>query len=84
MSYYRENQDGKNTAIFPGPMVLFWWWTRKVRWGDFVYVKGDGSKDVGARSVMVEGRSGEGVDEVQFVDGVDGVGCGVFARWDFG
>ena len=43
MSYYRTGGNGKNSAIFPGPMTLFWWWTRKIRWGDFEFVKGDGS-----------------------------------------
>ncbi|THH10708.1 hypothetical protein EW145_g1154 [Phellinidium pouzarii] len=34
-SWYRANREGKNTVIFPGPLILFWWWARRPRWGDY-------------------------------------------------
>ena len=34
-SYYRSSQGGKNVAIFPGPLALFWWFCRTVRWSDY-------------------------------------------------
>ncbi|KAF7295788.1 hypothetical protein HMN09_01121600 [Mycena chlorophos] len=35
---------GKIHGLFPGSMTLFWWWMRKVRWGDYKVVlrEGDG------------------------------------------
>ncbi|THH10701.1 hypothetical protein EW145_g1153 [Phellinidium pouzarii] len=34
-SYYRSGMTGKHFAIFPGPIVLFWWWVRRPRWADY-------------------------------------------------
>ncbi|KAH8116828.1 FAD/NAD-binding domain-containing protein [Phellopilus nigrolimitatus] len=34
-SYYRQGATGKNIAIFPGPLLLFWWWTLRPRWDDY-------------------------------------------------
>ncbi|KAI5119480.1 hypothetical protein M0805_009504 [Coniferiporia weirii] len=34
-SYYRQGMTGKNFAIFPGPLMLFWWWARRPRWEDY-------------------------------------------------
>ncbi|KAJ7490847.1 hypothetical protein FB451DRAFT_1221246 [Mycena latifolia] len=34
-SWYRVGGDGPNSSIFPGPGVLFWWWTRRPQWSDF-------------------------------------------------
>ncbi|KAJ7612176.1 hypothetical protein FB45DRAFT_843471 [Roridomyces roridus] len=34
-SWYRVGGTGKNTSIFPGPGMLFWWWTRQARWSDY-------------------------------------------------
>ncbi|VDC07261.1 unnamed protein product [Peniophora sp. CBMAI 1063] len=35
-SYYRgRTEDGRNYAIFPGPVSLFWWITHKVRFSDY-------------------------------------------------
>ncbi|KAI0033522.1 FAD/NAD(P)-binding domain-containing protein [Vararia minispora EC-137] len=35
-SYYRmRSADGRNVAIFPGPVTLFWWLARKVKFEDY-------------------------------------------------
>jgi len=34
-SYYRSSVSGKNVAIFPGPLVQFWWWLLSPRWADY-------------------------------------------------
>jgi hypothetical protein len=36
VSWYRTGGAGKVSSIFPGPMLLFGWWVRKPRWGDYV------------------------------------------------
>ncbi|CAK5274449.1 unnamed protein product [Mycena citricolor] len=35
-SWYRAGGDGKVTATFPGPMLLYWWWVRHIKWSDWV------------------------------------------------
>ncbi|KAJ7185288.1 hypothetical protein C8R46DRAFT_1342594 [Mycena filopes] len=35
-SWYRTGGSGKVSSIFPGPMLLFGWWVRAPRWGDYV------------------------------------------------
>lgn len=39
-SYYQAggNKSTKIIATFPGPVALFWWLTRRVRWDEFVGV----------------------------------------------
>jgi hypothetical protein len=37
-SWYRLNKVGRNIAIFPGPMALFWWKLRQPRWDHFISV----------------------------------------------
>ncbi|KAJ7689781.1 hypothetical protein B0H17DRAFT_1291851 [Mycena rosella] len=34
-SWYRTGGDGPISSIFPGPGILFWWWTRRPRWSDY-------------------------------------------------
>ncbi|KAI0288967.1 hypothetical protein BC826DRAFT_1092860 [Russula brevipes] len=33
-SWYRVGGRGRIFSTFPGPLVLLWWWLRKVRWED--------------------------------------------------
>ncbi|KAF8587381.1 FAD/NAD-binding domain-containing protein [Ramaria rubella] len=42
-SFYRIGPDnlGKNIATFPGPVLQLWYWTRKVRWEDYVAEGGE-------------------------------------------
>ncbi|KAJ6562583.1 hypothetical protein B0H19DRAFT_1145032 [Mycena capillaripes] len=35
-SWYRAGGEGKVSSIFPGPMLLFGWWTHTPRWADYV------------------------------------------------
>lgn len=39
-SYYRTG-NGKVIATFPGPVILFWYLTRKVNWSDYMAVDAD-------------------------------------------
>ncbi|KAL5511121.1 hypothetical protein ACEPAH_4336 [Sanghuangporus vaninii] len=34
-SYYRAGGSGKNVAIWPGSVALYWWKARKVNWSDY-------------------------------------------------
>jgi hypothetical protein len=34
-SWYRAGGRGRIVSTFPGPLVLFWWWLRRVRWEDY-------------------------------------------------
>ncbi|KAJ7689782.1 hypothetical protein B0H17DRAFT_1065875 [Mycena rosella] len=34
-SWYRTGGDGPISSIFPGPGILFWWWTRRPQWDDY-------------------------------------------------
>jgi hypothetical protein len=34
-SWYRVGGHGRIASTFPGPLVLFWWWLRRVRWEDY-------------------------------------------------
>jgi hypothetical protein len=34
-SWYRVGGRGRIASTFPGPLVLFWWWLRKVCWEDY-------------------------------------------------
>ena len=34
-SWYRVGGRGRVFSTFPGPLVLFWWWLRRVRWEDY-------------------------------------------------
>ncbi|KAI0000784.1 FAD/NAD-P-binding domain-containing protein [Russula compacta] len=33
-SWYRVARRGRIVGTFPGPLVLFWWWLRRIRWED--------------------------------------------------
>jgi hypothetical protein len=33
-SWYRVGGRGR-IGTFPGPVVLFWWWLRRIRWEDY-------------------------------------------------
>ncbi|THH17022.1 hypothetical protein EW146_g3719 [Bondarzewia mesenterica] len=35
-SWYRVGSGGKIFSMWPGPVTTFWWWTRKVRWSDYL------------------------------------------------
>ncbi|KAJ6613685.1 hypothetical protein B0H10DRAFT_2047523 [Mycena sp. CBHHK59/15] len=35
VSWYRSGSDGKVSSIFPGPMMLYWWWLRQPQWSDY-------------------------------------------------
>ena len=38
-SWYRAaNTSGKNIAMFPGPITLFWWWSLWTRWDDYIAI----------------------------------------------
>jgi hypothetical protein len=37
-SWYRRDRTGKNVAIFPGSVTLFWWKLRKPCWDHFICV----------------------------------------------
>lgn len=37
-SWYRRDKTGKNVAIFPGPVTLFWWKLRKPCWDHLICV----------------------------------------------
>jgi hypothetical protein len=41
-SYYRQGGTGNNFATFPGPVSLFWWYTRKPLWQHYTGVGADG------------------------------------------
>ena len=45
-SWYRAGADGRGRIIhmFPGPLVLLWWWLRRVRWEDYE-VEGPGAEE---------------------------------------
>lgn len=34
-SWYRVGGRGLITSTFPGPLMLFWWWLRRIRWDDY-------------------------------------------------
>ena len=42
-SWYRVGGRGRIVGTFPGPLMLFWWWVRKLRWEDHE-VKGPGAE----------------------------------------
>ena len=33
-SWYRVGGSGRIACTFPGPLVLLWWWLRRLRWED--------------------------------------------------
>ena len=33
-SWYRVGSRGRIFSTFPGPLVLLWWWLRRLRWED--------------------------------------------------
>ncbi|KAI0052222.1 FAD/NAD-P-binding domain-containing protein [Auriscalpium vulgare] len=35
VSWYRAGNSGKIIGTFPGPVALYWWWLRAVRWNDY-------------------------------------------------
>ncbi|KAJ7740448.1 hypothetical protein DFH07DRAFT_1064204 [Mycena maculata] len=41
VSWYRKGGEGKVSMIFPGPMMLYGWWLRKPRWGDYTVTATD-------------------------------------------
>jgi hypothetical protein len=41
MSYYRIGMSGTNILMFPGPLGLLWWWSRKPVWGAYEVVGGE-------------------------------------------
>ena len=41
MSYYRFGMSGTNFVIFPGPVGLLWWWSRKPDWSRYELVDGE-------------------------------------------
>jgi len=43
-SWYRVGGRGRIFSTFPGPLVLFWWWLRRVRWEDYE-IKGRGAEE---------------------------------------
>jgi hypothetical protein len=43
-SWYRVGAQGRIFSTFPGPLVLFWWWLRKVRWEDYE-IEGPGAEE---------------------------------------
>ena len=44
VSWYRVGGRGRIVSPFPGPLVLFWWWLRRLRWEDYE-VDGPGVKE---------------------------------------
>lgn len=34
-SWYRVGGQGRINSTFPGPLVLLWWWLRRIRWDDY-------------------------------------------------
>jgi hypothetical protein len=50
LSYYKS-ESGRNFALFPGTMTLFYWLARKVRWENY--------KSVGAEKWEVKRKSQE-------------------------
>jgi len=38
VSWYRTGGDGKISSLFPGPLILFWWWLRSPVWTDYKVV----------------------------------------------
>jgi hypothetical protein len=42
-SWYRVGSRGRIVSTFPGPLVLFWWWLRMMRWEDHE-IKGPGAE----------------------------------------
>lgn len=34
-SWYRVGGRGRIVSTFPGPLVLFWWWLRRICWEDY-------------------------------------------------
>ena len=43
-SWYRIGGQGRITSLFPGPIVLLWWWLRRIRWEDYE-IKGPGVEE---------------------------------------
>jgi hypothetical protein len=43
-SWYRVGGRGRIASTFPGPLVLFWWWLRRIRWEDYE-IKGPGAAE---------------------------------------
>jgi hypothetical protein len=37
-SWYRTGNTGKIHGLFPGSMILFWWWLRRPNWTDYKVV----------------------------------------------
>ena len=43
-SWYRVGGRGRIVSTFPGPLVLLWWWLRRIRWEDYE-IKGPGVEE---------------------------------------
>ena len=43
-SWYRVGGHGRISSMFPGPIVLLWWWLRRIRWEDYE-IKGPGAEE---------------------------------------
>jgi hypothetical protein len=43
-SWYRVGGRGRIASTFPGPLVLFWWWLRRIRWEDYE-IEGPGAEE---------------------------------------
>ncbi|KAF8495884.1 FAD/NAD-P-binding domain-containing protein [Russula emetica] len=43
-SWYRVGGRGRIASTFPGPLVLFWWWLRRICWEDYE-IKGPGAEE---------------------------------------
>jgi hypothetical protein len=53
MSYYRSDRRlGKIVATFPGPVVLFWWLSRRPVWGRYKAVGADAWEGERRQSVL--------------------------------
>lgn len=56
VSWYRAGSQGKIFSTFPGPVVLLWWFMRKVNWADFEVIPVEGKAQTWERSKKM-GRS---------------------------
>jgi hypothetical protein len=43
-SWYRVGARGRIFSTFPGPLMLLWWWLRRLRWEDHE-ISGPGAKE---------------------------------------
>ena len=41
-SSWYQSSTGKNVHVFPGPGMLYWWWTLWPRWSDYTVVGAQG------------------------------------------